>query len=153
MRVYIVRHGEAGAAHSDSARQLTDAGRAEARAIAQFLKKTGARVSAIWHSPKARAKETAEILQREGDLGGDLTEHRGLLPEDHPSEVTIAIDAETEDLLIVGHLPNVSYLVSALLVDQHTRPFALFNTCSALCVERNGPSRWHLLWFISPELL
>jgi phosphohistidine phosphatase len=152
MHVYLVRHGEAAAAQVDSARPLTLEGRRQCEAVAAFLKRNGARASAIWHSPKVRARETAEIL-RDSALGGGLIEHRGLLPEDHPSEAALAIDAETDDLCIVGHLPHMSYLASALLVGPNAAPFALFDTASTLCIERTGPSRWHLQWFISPEQL
>ncbi len=153
MRVYLIRHGDAAAAAVDSARPLTPQGRAESQTIAAFLKRNGAQSSAVWHSSKVRARETAEIVLRDGALGGSLVEHRGLLPEDHASDVTIAINAESDDLCVVGHLPHLAYLASALLVGPNAAPFALFNTASALCMERNGPSRWHLLWFVSPEQL
>ena len=153
MRVYLIRHGEAGMAHPDSARQLTPAGRAEAAAIARFLRRNHASAGAVWHSAKTRARETAEIVRLEAGFTGDLIEHRGLLPADHPGEVAGAIDAESDDLCVVGHLPHLAYLASALLVGPNANPFAIFETASALCVERDGNSHWHLRWMISPAQL
>ncbi len=153
MRVYLIRHGEAAAAQTDSARPLTPSGRAQAAALAQFLQRSGAVPGAIWHSPKVRARETAETLKHYAKLDCGLIEHHGLLPEDNPDEVTSAIEAESADLCIVGHLPHLSYVAAALLVGPHAAPFVLFDTASAACIERNGRSRWHLLWMISPSQL
>jgi phosphohistidine phosphatase len=153
MYVYLVRHGEAGAASSDSARRLTPAGREEVSAIAGFLRMNGAQAASIWHSSKVRARETAEILARDGGLGGEILELPGLLPEDHPSEILSAIDAESVDLCIVGHLPSIAFLASSLLTAADSRPFVLFETATTLCLERNGRRSWHLKWMISPAQL
>lgn len=150
MRVYLVRHGEAGAAPSDSARILTPEGRTEVAAIAEFLRKNGAEASAIWHSTKVRARETAQILTRDCRFRGELLEQPGLLPDDHPAEILRAIDAESDDLCIVGHLPQLAFVASSLLTGTEGRPFVLFDTATAVCVERNGRSGWHLKWAISP---
>ena len=153
MRLYIVRHGEAVDSHVDPGRPLSAAGRDEAQRIGGFLLRNAVKVESVWHSSKARARETAGILHSSGVLGGEVIEQRGLLPEDHPEECLAAIDACAGDLCIVGHLPHVAYLASALLTGQPSAPFIAFETCSALCLERNGPGRWHLRWMISPSQL
>jgi phosphohistidine phosphatase len=64
MRLYILRHGQAGPSQpgeSDDARTLTNEGREEMRRIARRLAALGIDVDVILTSPLPRAKETAEI--------------------------------------------------------------------------------------------
>jgi broad specificity phosphatase PhoE len=64
-RVLLVRHGatartEEDRFSGDHGVELSDAGRAQARALAERLR--GAPISAVYASPLARARETAQIL-------------------------------------------------------------------------------------------
>jgi phosphohistidine phosphatase len=153
MQVYFVRHGDAATAESDSARTLTLIGRAQAAGVARFLQRNGAVASAVWHSAKTRARETAEIIARDAGLAGDLIQKDGLMPEDPHADIARAIDSQSDDLLVVGHLPQLAYLASSLLTGADGRPFVLFENATAVCIERNGRSRWHLKWMISPAQL
>ncbi len=152
MRVYIVRHGQAGAAATDSARQLSAEGRAEVVKLGQFAARVGVRVSAVWHSPKVRARETAQLLNDSGRLGGALIEQSGLLPEDDPSDVAAELEAIGDDVCIVGHMPHVSYLVS-MLVAGSGAPLVRFETAAMACLEREAPGSWRILWHVFPAIL
>ncbi len=152
MRVYIVRHGEAAAANTDSARPLSEAGRAEVRRLAEFTSRAGIRVGAVWHSPKVRARETAQILHATGGLGGRLMEHEGLLPEDDVAEVAAELEAVEDDVCVVGHLPHVATLASTLILGPGAPPFLRFSTATMACLEREGRGAWRLLWHVNSGL-
>jgi phosphohistidine phosphatase SixA len=66
MDLYLVRHGEAEAAGvgGDEARELTDKGMRDSRAVAEAVARAGAKLEAIWTSPLVRARQTAEIIGR-----------------------------------------------------------------------------------------
>jgi probable phosphoglycerate mutase len=76
-RVHLARHGEATyetGPVSDGDGQLTAAGRAQARRLAEALR--GERIARVWTSPLARAVQTAEIVA--GQLGVDVVVRQGL---------------------------------------------------------------------------
>jgi broad specificity phosphatase PhoE len=83
-RVFWVRHGEnvANLSRTFSHRvfdgDLTDQGRDQALALARSLADSGVRFTEMWTSPLRRARQTAEILGHQLDLGraGDLDELR-----------------------------------------------------------------------------
>lgn len=152
MRVYIVRHGQAGPAASDSARTLTPEGRAEVTKLGEFAAREGIRVSAIWHSPKVRARETAQLLAETGQLGGALEQRSGLRPEDDPGTIIAELEAANGDVSIVGHMPHVATLVSTLVADTGSPPIR-FDTATMVCLEREAPRAWHVLWHVSPSTL
>ena len=76
-RVHLARHGEATyetGPVSDGDGQLTAAGRAQARQLAETLR--GERIARVWTSPLARAVQTAEIVA--GLLGVDVMVRQAL---------------------------------------------------------------------------
>jgi broad specificity phosphatase PhoE len=83
-RVFWVRHGEnvANLSRTFSHRifdgDLTDRGRDQAQALATSLADSGVRFTEMWASPLRRARQTAEILGHQLDLGiaGKLDELR-----------------------------------------------------------------------------
>lgn len=153
MRVYIVRHGEAGPASTDAARRLSETGRVQAARLAAFLARANVRVGAVWHSELVRARETAEILHASGGLGGALIEHQGLRPEDDVAEVAAELEALDQDVCLVGHLPFVGVLTSTLLLGAGQRSILRFGTATAACLEREGEGAWRLVWHVNPAIL
>jgi len=152
MRVYIVRHGQAAAASTDTARPLSLEGRAEVTKLGDFVARKNIRVSAIWHSPKVRARETAHLLATTGKLGGALEEHTGLLPEDDPAAIVSELDLLYDDVCIVSHMPFVSYFVS-LLVTGTGAPLLRFDTATMACLEREALGAWRIVWHVTPSAL
>ena len=77
MKAFLVRHSHALADNDDSRRLLSAQGREITREVAGFLKLSGvlSSVHAVWHSPLARARETAELLIKELGLDGLLSKH------------------------------------------------------------------------------
>ena len=62
MRVYLVQHGESKSEEEDPQRRLTVKGIGEVQNVADFLRPLKLAVDAIWHSDKARAQQTGELL-------------------------------------------------------------------------------------------
>jgi phosphohistidine phosphatase len=152
MRVYIVRHGHAADAPNDSARPLSARGREEVTRIAHFAMRAQVNVGQVWHSPKLRAKETAEVLARTAQFGVALTERDGLLPEDNPNIVLAELEVIYDNVCIVSHMPFVSYLASGLVLGS-ANPVLRFDTATMLCLEREALGAWRVVWHVNPGIV
>jgi len=62
MRVYLMQHGESKSEEKDPQRRLTDKGIGEVQTVVDFLRPLKLAVDAVWHSGKARAQQTGELL-------------------------------------------------------------------------------------------
>jgi phosphohistidine phosphatase len=153
MRLYLARHGEANAKDVDPWRRLTPQGVAQARKVAAFLKPRGLRIAQVWHSGKARAEETAEILASAVACDGGLATHDGLEPDDDVIPVAKEIGRLDGDLMLVGHMPFLSHLAAQLLVGSAAAGFLTFKEAAVACLERSPEGVWRLQWLISPQVL
>jgi phosphohistidine phosphatase len=81
MRVYLVQHGESKSEEEDAQRRLTDKGIGEVQNIADFLRPLKLAVDAIWHSDKARAQQTGELLSGAVWARDRLVKREGLGPK------------------------------------------------------------------------
>lgn len=123
MNLYLLRHGlaeeldSAGLAH-DAERRLTDKGERKLRQIAQAMKTLDLRFDAILSSPYVRARQTAEII------AAVLHERKRIEFSDHlvPSgnakkliELLNRFDPPLNEMLLVGHEPHLSELISLLV--------------------------------------
>jgi len=116
-KVYLVRHGQATSTTENPERPLTIEGRRHAERVASWLEKSGHEVDEILHSEKLRARQTAKIFgSRLGLHAAKVHETPGLRPHDDPSAMADAIEADRRSIMVVGHLPYLSRLASALLV-------------------------------------
>ncbi|MHC4741782.1 MAG: phosphohistidine phosphatase SixA [Planctomycetota bacterium] len=150
MKVFIVRHGNAASASVDPQRGLTQTGRAQAESVAKQLKSLNLTVDCIWHSGKARAEQTAEILADAITVKEGLTAHTGLGPNDNVGPIRDEIELAGQDIMIVGHLPFVAVLTSALLTGSQSNWPMNFNEVTTVCLERQPDNRWHDEWVIAP---
>lgn len=153
MLLYLIRHAHATDDVNDAARMLSDKGRAEARAMAAFLRATPEFApEEIWHSPLIRARETAELFAEATKSRAPLIETPGLRPEDSPMRIAHRLDHPgVASLAVVGHEPHLSALAS-LLIAHTPEPRFLFPKCAVLALEGAAP-HWQVRWHISPDLL
>ncbi|NLX59498.1 MAG: phosphohistidine phosphatase SixA [Phycisphaerae bacterium] len=151
MYLYLVRHGQAVAKEADPERPLSPQGRAEAKVMAAWLKPMGIDVDEVWHSPKARARQTAAILSEAVRAGGGVTERKGLKPLDDVAAVLDEVRRRDGDLMIVGHMPHLSLLASSLLAGRSECDFLALPTAGVACLRRDEDG-WRLLWMIGPQL-
>lgn len=153
MKLYLVRHGEAMLKTIDPARPLSDKGRAQASKMAAFLKPQRIEVEAIWHSGRARALQTAEILLAAVSVREGILEHDGLAPNDPVKPLAKEVTKAPGDLVIVGHLPFLDRLASMLLTGDKGSEFVCFDEAAAACLERDEEGRWALQWLVAPVLV
>ena len=149
MKLWIARHGEADAAGSDDLRALTRHGREAIGELARAAAARGWRPAIIRHSGKKRAVETARILQKH--TGGALTMEplELLLPDSDPDALLAWIEKQSQDLLLVSHLPLVAGIAEVLEVDL---PGGRFAPGTILAFERKN-GRWiHTSRLTSDEL-
>lgn len=150
MKLYLVRHGHAMEGSEDRERVLSAEGQREARTLSRYLLRTGVHVSEIWHSEKARARETAEILKEEGKISESIRERKGLSPNDSIDGWIQELEVEHDDLCVVSHLPFVSTLASTLVTGDEAAAWT-FHTGAMLTLEREGSGRWWVNGFVRPK--
>jgi phosphohistidine phosphatase len=153
MRLYLVQHGAALAKEVDPQRPLSEAGREDVRALAEFLKGAGVRVERVWHSGKLRAEQTAQLLAGSVLPRGKIQKVGGIGPEDDVAGFVSDADVWEHDTLMVGHLPFLSRLAARLVTGDAEREIAAFQPGSLICLERRDGDRWILLWMLRPEIL
>ena len=90
--LYLIRHADAAAGEMDAERPLTAKGRNQVARLGRFLKAAGiGQPQEVWHSPLARAQETAELLAQGLKLSAPLVLTSGLRPNDDPAPIAAAV--------------------------------------------------------------
>ena len=119
MDIYILRHGiavERGTPgyKRDSDRPLTKEGVEKMEKIAQTILALGLHFDLILSSPYARAEQTARIVARTLDEEVTFTNH--LMSDGNALELVSEInDEKPQSVLLVGHEPDLSRLISVLV--------------------------------------
>jgi phosphohistidine phosphatase len=119
MRLYIVRHavaepGERG--RSDAARALTPRGRARFRRTVAGLRRLGVRFDRLYHSPKLRAVETADLLGRLVRGETAVTPHLA-----RPPGAGLLGAVRGDQVALVGHEPWLGALAAWLVTGDRRR--------------------------------
>ena len=153
MYLYLVRHGEAKREEEDPLRSLSDKGISDVSRIASHLQYLYLPVLRIFHSPKVRAKQTAEILCEYLRPVNGVTEADGLAPLDSPEVWATRIRDMKEDFMIVGHLPHLVRLASVLLCGTSVTDIIAFRTAGIVCLKRDDAGAWSLEWALAPEIV
>ncbi len=112
--VYLVHHGQAAAPDVDHQRKLTAAGLEHVARLASDAALRGVKPAVIWHSGKARARQTAEAFWRACNPLAEFAAVRGLQPDDPPDWMRDRISSEGRDVMLVGHMPNLPKLLGQL---------------------------------------
>jgi phosphohistidine phosphatase len=157
LELFFVRHADAGDpgkwVGDDSDRPLSDEGRRQATRLGSHLKALKVDPDAVIASPRIRAADTAKLL---GQLVGRevTTDARlaGGLEADGLGAVLRELDAEARQVLLVGHDPDFSDLVS-WLVDA---PVSLRKGALArvdLPDRSVGRGRGSLRWLLPPDAI
>jgi phosphohistidine phosphatase len=103
---------------NDSERPLTTKGERRMRRIAEGMQALGLSYDLMLSSPYLRAKQTAEIVAQVLSPANDVLLVETLTPEGNPRQVIEALRTDhrdREDVLLVGHEPYLSRLISTLL--------------------------------------
>lgn len=153
MRLYLVQHGEAKAKDVDPMRGLTDKGTRDAEKVAAFIKPLQLGVSAVWHSGKTRAVQTAEIMGTALSSTHGVFKREGLAPMDPVAAVADGLAEHAGNLMMVGHLPFMGLLASLLLTGSESSDAVAFQQGGVVCLERDEKSGWRVRWIVTPDLL
>ncbi len=81
MRIYLIQHGESKSEEKDPQRRLTDKGIGEVQTVADFWRPLKLAVDAVWHSGKARAQQTGELLAAAVGARDRVVQREGLGPK------------------------------------------------------------------------
>ena len=116
MRIILIRHGDAYSSNENPQRPLTEQGIAKAKKIGTFLRNTDLNPSLVYCSPKLRAKQTAEIIVEAMNLDKNvLEENDKILPNGNVEEFFDDVKDFDFDIIVVSHLPFVSFFASFVL--------------------------------------
>ncbi len=153
VKLYLIHHAEARREEEDPDRPLTEKGWADARRVAAHLVGCGAvRVGRIIHSGKLRARQTAEAWA-ERLRPVEILPADGLDPAADPAAWADRLQWETEDTMLVGHLPYLERLASRLLVGDPGGRVVAFQNAGAVCLERGKDGRWAVRWLLTPDVV
>jgi len=150
MNLYLVQHADAKNKEEDPARPLSKKGFQDLEKVSSFLEVKGIRVTKILHSGKLRAKQTAEILNEVIPSSEGVMKTEGLAPLDDPYIWGKRSKEESNDLMLVGHLPNLRRLAGLLLTDNADKRVIDFKKGGVLCLQRDEEDNWSVGWMIIP---
>jgi phosphohistidine phosphatase len=127
MEIYLLRHGLAVERETpgldDEARPLTPRGKRQLLKAAAMLKKRERRFDLILSSPLVRARQTAEIVAGKLKLDNRLKFSRALAPGGRPkdlvAELNRQVSSAVQAVLLVGHEPDLSRLISLWTTGGH----------------------------------
>ncbi len=150
MRLYLVRHGIAeDFADSDFARQLTARGRRRVKTAAAVMKRLNLRPARVYSSPRARARQTAEIIADALDLPVIIAEQVNFgfeLSDINRLTRDLRVD---DEVMFVGHNPDMSLLTHQLTgVDVSMKKGGLARIDVPGKQARDG----ELVWLIAPRV-
>lgn len=115
--LYIFRHGEAedfASEGGDDARALTPRGSKAFEQAARFWASFLPETLVIFTSPLTRARQTAEILSSALRGTPKLQVESLLRPYEDPSDLIAGLPA-CQDLVLIGHMPQLGRLIGGLL--------------------------------------
>jgi len=144
--IYLVHHADAVGPDVDPQRPLSAAGRAHAEALARAVGGRGVKPVAIWHSGKLRARQTAEPFWRECNPMAEFMAIRGLQPDDPPAWTKDMLTGEQREIMIVGHMPHLSRLLTLLVTgtDTSVLHYPLHGVVALEPAGENWIERWRL---------
>jgi phosphohistidine phosphatase len=161
MKLYLLRHGIAvepgtpGYAN-DADRPLTPEGERKLRQIAEAMEALELSFDLILSSPYLRAQQTAEVVAEVLEAGKKLELSDSLTPAGSTKKLVELLNARQpspESVLLVGHEPYLSGLVSLLVSGRET--FAVVMKKGGLCklsTESLKPGRCAALeWLLTPK--
>lgn len=119
--------------------------------MARYAAILGLVVAEIRHSGKLRARQTAEILAEHLAPRLGIRQIDGLAPGDEPDRVRAELEAAGEPFMLVGHLPHLSRLVSALVLGDSEAKIIWPDAGAMVCLAKTDRG-FRLLWVLTPEL-
>jgi phosphohistidine phosphatase len=155
MQIFVMRHGQAEViAPTDSLRALTADGVKEAEIAGRWLLENSQTLDCVFVSPYLRAQQTADAVIGQLSHVGKRQTLSFITPEDSPKTVHDYLDAvsseqQYQSILLVSHMPLVSYLVAELTTD---KAMPIFQTGSIAHIDYDTDKmQGQLLRLITPN--
>lgn len=129
MQLFIMRHGDAiMSAPSDAQRPLSEQGKVEANLMGKWLHGLDVNIEQVLVSPYLRAQQTSKHLLSQLDCQPNVQTLDTITPSGSATSVHDYIDGlcstnKYQNLLMVTHMPLVSYLIAELTFDQQSPIF------------------------------
>jgi len=150
MNLYLVRHGSYTSEDVNISSPLSAEGKADIARLASYFSKIELSIPTLYHSTKLRAQQTAKILADALNQGQcQLLE--GLEPNAPIQPILKMINTQTEDLMLVGHLPFLAKLTAKLLSLDEDTPLIDYQPGSAACLSNNN-GLWTISWVLNPTM-
>jgi phosphohistidine phosphatase SixA len=152
MFLYLLRHGEASRPGPGKPSSLTPKGKADVTKMAEHLRGKKIQIGRVWHSPIARAAQTAEIFMKVLGVPDMKREEKEAISPDGDAQAVYheIIRSSESSLLVVSHLPFLPNLSSYFLKDCPGAPAGLdFPTASMAAFELTQTRQW--LWRLDPQ--
>ncbi|MFO7803043.1 MAG: phosphohistidine phosphatase SixA [Desulfovermiculus sp.] len=151
MAVYLVQHGKNMPKEQDPEQPLSEEGRADVQRVAEMARKRNISVSRVLHSPKLRARQTAEILADALGVSGGCQEREGIKALDDPRPVAEALSSR-DNLMLVGHLPFMSKLAAYLVTGNPDLTVVSFQNGGIVALDEGKEDEgWVLSWTLFPS--
>lgn len=156
MLVYVMRHGEAESlAGRDRERQLTPVGASECAQVGRWLTSIQPSIDYALVSPYVRAEQSLVALKSGWKFGHAVEEtHDYLTPSASADSAAsylwdLANAEAVKSVLVVSHMPLVSFLVEALDSGRHA---PIFCTSGVACLELDTNTQLgQLKWIKAPH--
>lgn len=151
IRIYIMRHGEAGySALSDFNRSLTAVGQQQCHLVGRWFKQQNIMIDLALISPYVRAQQTYAIVS-EYIRVNKMENCPFLTPDSSAINLVNNINMlqlpDDSNVFLVSHLPLVGYLVNELC--PHITP-PMFSPADVACISLSFDSQGQLEWFHRP---
>ena len=152
MALLLVQHGKALTPEIDPERGLSEEGIAEVERIASTAKRYAVPVSAIKHSGKKRAQQTADIFASTLNPDGGVKQRNGLNPLDDVVPLARTLNVG-DNIMLVGHLPFMERLTSYLITGNPDRPVMKFQNGGIVCLDHDPNTQvWIIKWTLMPNI-
>jgi phosphohistidine phosphatase len=154
MQLYFFRHGEAEDASpgmNDFDRKLTQRGQGRTESAGLALVKLGLKPKHIYSSPRARARQTADILAAALKLEAEINDalNFGFNLELIPPLIDGLSNGD--DVLFVGHEPDLSITVANLIGGGEI--IMKKGGLTRVDVISHKPLRGSLAWVLTPKIM
>lgn len=162
MKLYFLRHGQAVESNewrgAEIDRPLTDAGRDEMHGVARGLRALDLRLTAIYSSPLARARETAEIAAQAFAL--TVIDSPALASDCDLDDLTLLLAQHSHDeaVMFVGHEPDLVTMIGRLIAKSGLAHVTMKKaSCCAIhlygAADRPLAGRGELRWLMTAQQL
>lgn len=144
MYLILMQHAKSKSKDEDPERGITETGKDETLKASEYLKLLNFPIDEIWYSTKKRSRETADIVTSVNKYKNKLSEKDFLSPMDHVKPAVKILNSRKKNIMIVGHLPYLSRLTSALLTgSENFEPVYFVNSGIVTFVHENNS--WKIL--------